>query len=338
VDAGRLGSDEQLLADLPVGPALGDQCEHLNLSPCQAKRGGRGWRGLGGRGWRGLGRGSGVHRLFEAKSARAGRAARSRAVAAEPQARSSSGGLSGAPPQPAGGVCHRPRAPRSPGNGCRPSERGAPAAPTRRPPRATTRVGPSLESGLLGSASCRWAVTRVAGLRRRRGGEPVQLSKSCWLSAAATLVNRMTVSVLWSRGDRQGVVDEHPACPVASSVVHSGTPLSWMFQLPTALFSRAVACTRRLGPSAGRLLAMGWMFVVAVGLRVGLPPGRHQPALGGHPPMVRVLGCWRTQHATVARPSLRNPARRSCRSCVPLTGAPDAALAVLILDSGPRPD
>jgi hypothetical protein len=30
--------DEQGLADLPVGPPLGDQGEHLKLSPCQAKR------------------------------------------------------------------------------------------------------------------------------------------------------------------------------------------------------------------------------------------------------------------------------------------------------------
>ncbi len=31
VDAGRLGGDEQHLADLPVGPALGDQRKHPHL-------------------------------------------------------------------------------------------------------------------------------------------------------------------------------------------------------------------------------------------------------------------------------------------------------------------
>jgi hypothetical protein len=39
VDAGGLGGDEQLLADLPVGPALGDQGEHLSLPPGEIKRG-----------------------------------------------------------------------------------------------------------------------------------------------------------------------------------------------------------------------------------------------------------------------------------------------------------
>jgi hypothetical protein len=38
VNAGGLGGDEQCLADLPVGPALGDQCQYLNLSSGQAKR------------------------------------------------------------------------------------------------------------------------------------------------------------------------------------------------------------------------------------------------------------------------------------------------------------
>ena len=41
VDAGRLGGDEQFLADLPVGAALGDQGEHLGLPAGQAKRGGQ---------------------------------------------------------------------------------------------------------------------------------------------------------------------------------------------------------------------------------------------------------------------------------------------------------
>ena len=43
VDAGGLGGDEQRLADLPVGPALGDQGEHLGLAFREAERGG--WRG-----------------------------------------------------------------------------------------------------------------------------------------------------------------------------------------------------------------------------------------------------------------------------------------------------
>src|SRR4029450_3443558 len=41
--AGGLGGNEQRLADLPVGPALGDQCQHLNLTLGEAERGG--WRG-----------------------------------------------------------------------------------------------------------------------------------------------------------------------------------------------------------------------------------------------------------------------------------------------------
>jgi hypothetical protein len=61
VDAGGLGGDEQRLADLPVGPALGDQCEDLNLSLSQAKRGSRRRRLLGRR--------RHVLRFFEAEAA-----------------------------------------------------------------------------------------------------------------------------------------------------------------------------------------------------------------------------------------------------------------------------
>jgi hypothetical protein len=38
VDAGRLGGDEQLLADLPVGPSRRHQLKDLQLPPGQAKR------------------------------------------------------------------------------------------------------------------------------------------------------------------------------------------------------------------------------------------------------------------------------------------------------------
>jgi Rhodopirellula transposase DDE domain len=47
VDAGCLGGDEQRLADLPVRPALGDQGQHLRLSPGQAERCRRRRRRLG---------------------------------------------------------------------------------------------------------------------------------------------------------------------------------------------------------------------------------------------------------------------------------------------------
>jgi hypothetical protein len=47
VDAGGLGGNEQRLADLPVGPTLGDQREHLHLSSGQAKRCRRGGCCLG---------------------------------------------------------------------------------------------------------------------------------------------------------------------------------------------------------------------------------------------------------------------------------------------------
>ena len=64
VDAGGLGGNEQRLADLPVRPALGDQGEHLNLSPGQAKRGS--WRRPH------LGRRRRVLRFFEAEAAALG--------------------------------------------------------------------------------------------------------------------------------------------------------------------------------------------------------------------------------------------------------------------------
>jgi hypothetical protein len=37
VDAGGLGGDEQRLADLPVGPALGDKREDFGLTLCEAE-------------------------------------------------------------------------------------------------------------------------------------------------------------------------------------------------------------------------------------------------------------------------------------------------------------
>jgi hypothetical protein len=46
VDAGGLGGDEQRLADLPVGPPLGNQGEYLGLTLCETERGGRRWRRL----------------------------------------------------------------------------------------------------------------------------------------------------------------------------------------------------------------------------------------------------------------------------------------------------
>src|SRR5215218_4524624 len=39
VDAGGLRGNEQRLADLPVRPALGDQCQHLGLTVREAERG-----------------------------------------------------------------------------------------------------------------------------------------------------------------------------------------------------------------------------------------------------------------------------------------------------------
>jgi hypothetical protein len=44
MEAGGLRGDEQLLADLPVGPTFGDQRQHLGLTVCEAERGGRGGR------------------------------------------------------------------------------------------------------------------------------------------------------------------------------------------------------------------------------------------------------------------------------------------------------
>jgi hypothetical protein len=65
VDAGGLGGDEQRLADLPVGPSLGNQRKHLNLSPGQAKRSGRRRRRLRFR--------SRVDRFLEAEAAALGK-------------------------------------------------------------------------------------------------------------------------------------------------------------------------------------------------------------------------------------------------------------------------
>jgi hypothetical protein len=47
METGGLGGNEQRLADLPVGPALGDQGEHLSLPPGETKRCRWGGRRLG---------------------------------------------------------------------------------------------------------------------------------------------------------------------------------------------------------------------------------------------------------------------------------------------------
>jgi hypothetical protein len=65
VDAGGLGSDEQRLADLPVGPPLGNQSEYLGLTLGETERGGRRRRGLRFR--------SRVDRFFEAEAAAPGK-------------------------------------------------------------------------------------------------------------------------------------------------------------------------------------------------------------------------------------------------------------------------
>jgi hypothetical protein len=85
-----------------------------------------------------------------------------------------------------------------------------------------------------------------------------------------------------------------PAMASATTASHSrtgrNTLLSYQVPATHVCFCRHAAGVLLVGPSACRSLARGDGFVVAVGLRVGLPPGRHQPAPAASPPWLALSG------------------------------------------------